>query len=83
MSTGTIDQIYLALRLALIQRLSESGESIPLLLDDPFASYDDDRLARTLRLLMRLADHFQIILFTCRDDVARAARAANAPILEL
>lgn len=83
LSKGTVDQLYLALRLAMVQALSESGESIPMLLDDPFANYDDHRLEHTMRLLARLAERNQILVFTCRDDVARAARAANAPILEL
>ena len=83
LSKGAVDQIYLALRLAMIQSLSENGESIPMILDDPFANYDDDRLERTLRLLVSLAERNQILLFTCREDVARAAEAVHAPILRL
>ena len=83
LSTGTVDQVYLALRLAMVQALSDNGESIPMLLDDPFGSYDDKRLERALELLARLAEKNQILLFTCREDVLRVARAANAPILEL
>ncbi|MCX5758995.1 MAG: hypothetical protein NTU83_10915, partial [Candidatus Hydrogenedentes bacterium] len=83
LSKGTVDQIYLALRLAMVQCLSEQEESIPMLLDDPFANYDDMRLDQALRLLARLAQTNQILLFTCREDVAQAARAVNAPILDL
>ena len=83
LSKGTVDQIYLALRLAMVQGIGESGESVPMILDDPFANYDDTRLERALDLLTRVAETNQILLFTCRDDVARAAKAVGAPLLEL
>ncbi len=83
LSKGTVDQIYLALRLALVQSLSENGESIPMLLDDPFANYDDDRLRRAMALLMEVSKRSQILLFTCREDVARAAQAVGAPVMKL
>ncbi len=83
LSKGTVDQIYLALRLALVRSLSDSGESIPLLLDDPFANYDDDRLAKALNLLRRIGESNQILLFTCRQDVAEAATLIGVPILTL
>ena len=83
LSTGTVNQIYLALRLALVGTLSKSGENVPMLLDDPFAYYDDDRLARAIGLLTRIAEKTQILLFTCHDDVARSAEEAGASILAL
>lgn len=83
LSKGTVDQIYLALRLAMIQNLNDYGESVPMLLDDPFANYDDVRLERAMRLLMRVAQRSQILLFTCREDVARVAESVGAPVLKL
>ncbi len=83
LSKGTVDQLYLALRLAMVQSMSENGESIPLLLDDPFANYDDHRLERALELLARLSAQNQVILFTCREDVVRAAQTVAAPIRRL
>jgi uncharacterized protein YhaN len=83
LSTGTVDQIYLALRLALVECLGESGESIPMLLDDPFANYDNDRLMSALSLTSRLSEKTQFILFTCREDVAEGGEAIGAPILRL
>jgi uncharacterized protein YhaN len=78
LSKGTVDQVYLALRLALVRVFSGADETIPMLLDDPFANYDDERLRHALKLLQNVAETNQIILFTCRDDVARAAREAGA-----
>jgi uncharacterized protein YhaN len=83
LSKGTVDQVYLALRLAFVQALSESGETIPMLLDDPFANYDNTRLDHTMRLLTRLAAKNQILLFTCRDDVATAGETAGASVIWL
>jgi len=83
LSKGTVDQIYFALRLALVQGISESGESTPMLLDDPFANYDDRRLERTLRLIAQIAESNQVLLFTCREDVVRAAEAVRAPVIRL
>ena len=83
LSQGAVDQIYFALRLALVKSLSQSGEPIPMLLDDPFANYDDERLEHTMRLVKRLSESNQILLFTCREDVVRAAEAAGAPVTRL
>jgi uncharacterized protein YhaN len=83
LSTGTVDQIYLSLRLAMVGILSENRESIPMLLDDPFANYDDERLERTMALLANIAKKHQVLLFTCREDVVRTARQVEAGIIEL
>lgn len=83
LSKGAVDQIYFALRLALVQSISDNGERIPMLLDDPFANYDDARLEHTMRMLARIGERTQILLFTCREDVARAAEAVKAPVIVL
>ncbi len=83
LSKGTVDQVYLALRLALVHGMAEAGEPIPMLLDDPFANYDDLRLNRTMALLSRIAESNQVMLFTCRDDVVRAAEEVSAPVIRL
>jgi uncharacterized protein YhaN len=83
LSKGTVDQVYLALRLALVQGITESGESVPMLLDDPFANYDDARLENTMRLIAEIGKTNQVLLFTCREDVVRAAEIVEAPIIRL
>jgi uncharacterized protein YhaN len=83
LSKGTVDQIYLALRLAMVQCISDVGEPIPMLLDDPFANYDDARLARTLQLIANISAANQVLLFTCREDVVRAAETVGAPVIRL
>ncbi len=66
LSSGTRDQLYFALRLAVCQVLS-GKESVPLILDDPFLTWDSKRMERGLWLLQSLAKERQIILFTCRQ----------------
>lgn len=63
LSLGTIEQIYLALRLSVIDELSK--EKMPIILDEAFAYFDDDRLAETLDYLSKLDN--QIIILTCTN----------------
>ena len=65
LSTGTIDQLYLSLRLAIIKELSE--ESIPIFLDESFAYYDDERLKNILKYINDEFSDSQIIIFTCTN----------------
>ena len=64
-SIGTIDQLYLSLRLSMIDELSE--ESVPILLDEVFAFYDDERLKNILEYLNVKFKNRQIIIFTCTN----------------
>lgn len=66
LSTGAKDQIYLAVRLACCDELSRSGESIPVLLDDPLMTADDSRFARGFRYLVETyAKQHQVIILSC------------------
>ena len=70
LSTGTGDQIYLALCLALCQLLCAEGEPCPIVLDDALTNFDQSRLENALAYLKELADSRQIILFTCHSREA-------------
>ncbi len=83
LSKGTVDQIYFALRLAMVRCMSEGGEQVPMVLDDPFANYDDQRLKSAMELLAEIGGAHQVILFTCREDVVRTAESVGAPIIRL
>ena len=63
-SRGTVDLIYLAVRLALVEVLTH-GKRPPLLFDDPFITFDDRRRAGAMALLRELSTMHQVILFTC------------------
>jgi ABC-type hemin transport system ATPase subunit len=66
LSRGTLDQLYLAARLGLVRQLTGDRQP-PLILDDPFVTFDDDRARRALTLLKQLAADFQVIYLTCSD----------------
>jgi uncharacterized protein YhaN len=76
LSGGTIDQIYFACRVA-IADLVTGQTLLPLLLDDSFVQYDDQRLERMLLLLNEMSKSRQVLLFTCQqrelDALARLA----------
>jgi len=74
LSTGTTDQVYLLLRVALAQHLATTGETCPLLLDGVTAHSDDERTREILDLLLRLAAERQVVLFTQEESVLRWAR---------
>ena len=65
LSVGTIDQLYLSLRLSMIEDLS--NEKMPIILDEAFAYYDTQRLKNILRYLANTYKDRQIILFTCTE----------------
>ena len=67
LSQGTADQLYLALRLALADLLLPQPEACPLILDDAFLTFDDQRLALALGVIRELAQTRQILLFTCQS----------------
>ena len=68
LSSGTTDQIYFALRIALLEIISsKTNESLPIILDEVFAAYDDIRTKETIEFLGELSNNYQIILFTCKN----------------
>lgn len=63
LSIGTIDQLYLSLRLATIEEMTK--EKMPIILDEAFAYYDNERLKNILEYLSKEYINNQIIIFTC------------------
>ena len=68
-SDGTIDQLYLALRLAVAEELTPQA---PLVLDDALVRFDDTRMAAALDILRKMAENKQVICFTCQGREAKA-----------
>jgi uncharacterized protein YhaN len=66
LSRGTIDQFFLAARLALVDIISKD-KNPPIFLDDPFITFDDYRLKATMVILKEIAKLRQILIFTCKD----------------
>lgn len=65
LSIGTIDQLYLSLRLSAIQEITE--EKNPIILDEAFAYYDTKRLENIIKYLNENYKEHQIMIFTCTD----------------
>ncbi|KOR29819.1 hypothetical protein TI04_07700 [Achromatium sp. WMS2] len=76
MSDGTRDQLFLALRIASIKHHFSHTESIPLIADDILVNYDDERSMATLRQLLDLSNHTQIIVFTHHEHITQLATQA-------
>lgn len=64
MSDGTRDQLYLALRLAAVEKYLEGGEPMPFIVDDILISFDDERAEAALKSLLGLSARTQVIFFT-------------------
>jgi len=74
LSSGTIDQVYLALRFASVKMIEKESETIPLFFDEPFSQYDEERTKNALRLLIDESSHRQIFLYTCKMREVELAR---------
>jgi len=81
LSRGTIEQVYLAMRLAVIDLLFPQG-GMPLILDDCFLTYDDDRLTATLSWL---AENYsgQVLIFTCQKREAALLHKEQIPFTHI
>ncbi|MCB2183604.1 MAG: AAA family ATPase [Desulfobulbaceae bacterium] len=73
MSSGTRDQLYLALRLASLKWRHRMNEPLPFIVDDILINFDDERTSVTLQILSELAEKNQIILFTHHRQVLQSA----------
>lgn len=86
MSTGTADQLYLALRVASIEDYLERAQALPFVADDLFINFDDDRAAAGFRLLGQLAEKTQVLFFTHHQhlmDIAKATLGASVSCVSL
>ena len=63
LSTGTIEQMYLGFRFAMLEKMG----GIPIFLDEAFAYYDDERLENILNVIYQKSKHNQVFVFTCSD----------------
>jgi uncharacterized protein YhaN len=70
LSGGTGDQLYLALRLGLIQQLGQVGSGLPVLMDDVFAHFDPSRMRGAAEAVAELAAERQVVFFTCHPAIA-------------
>ena len=83
LSLGTCQQLYLALRIALLMTADNVGRAVPILADDILVNFDTSRRAGAARALAELARMRQVILFTCHEEVVEALREADPTLNEV
>ncbi|HVY15291.1 MAG TPA: AAA family ATPase [Rhodopila sp.] len=80
LSEGTLDQLYLALRLAAIETEAQATEPLPFIGDDLLVNFDDNRARAALRVLGDFSRVTQVILFTHHDHIAAMAEPGLASV---
>lgn len=70
-SKGTLNQLYLSLRLSLIDHLDRNNEYLPISLDELLVNWDESRLDNSLNLLSEISKKRQVFIFTCHEWMAR------------
>lgn len=84
LSGGTREQLLLAVRLAVADRLAERGAALPLVLDDVFVNFDRQRTEAAVRTLLEFAgDRRQVLIFTCHEHLAESFRRHGVETLRL
>jgi uncharacterized protein YhaN len=86
MSTGTADQLYLALRVASVEDYLGRGTALPFVADDLFINFDDQRALAGLNVLGELARKTQVLFFTHHRhlvDLAREGLSETVGVEEL
>ena len=87
LSRGTREQVFLALRLALVRDLQRHGVPLPLVMDDALVNFDDERARAAARVLVEFVSdqpgERQMLVFTCHAHVAAIFADANATVRSL
>ena len=82
-STGTLEQAYLSLRLAIVDHLDQGGECLPLFVDEVFVNWDRERRERGIEVLSSLSRNRQLFVFTCHPELAAQFSQCGGTVLEL
>jgi uncharacterized protein YhaN len=87
LSRGTREQVFLALRLALVRDLQRHGVQLPVVMDDALVNFDDERARAAARVLVEFAadqpGERQLLVLTCHAHVAAIFAAAGATVRSL
>jgi len=79
LSRGTVEQLYLALRLALIRAYHQKGINLPLVLDDTLVNFDHHRARQAIRILQEMSATHQLLLFTCHPHILSLVAGTLGP----
>ena len=78
-----MDQLYLSLRLSMAGLMSGNAETLPLILDEVFSQYDDERTQSTLEFIKEEFPENQLLLFTCKEREVDIASKVFGPDLNI
>jgi len=81
-SRGTREQLYLSMRLGLIEEYESRSEPLPIVMDDVLVNFDDSRKATVISALKHFSKHRQIIVLTCHKASLEAYLSAGAIRIE-
>jgi uncharacterized protein YhaN len=82
-SRGTREQLYLSMRLGLIEEYESRSESLPIVMDDVLVNFDDSRKAKVIAALTRFSRGRQVIVLTCHEASLAAYMKAGATRIEI
>lgn len=82
LSQGTMNLLYVSLRLAISKVLTENKQ-LPFIVDDAFVHFDQIRVKRMVEVLDNISQTQQVIMFTCKSDVYAACNALQLPVVQL
>ena len=74
LSTGTREQLYLAIRLAYVVHYCQKNQPLPIIIDDVLANFDHQRQRQTLQALASISKSVQVLFFTCHRELVEIAR---------
>jgi len=93
LSRGTAEQLFLAMRFALIEEYAKNAEPMPVVLDDILVNFDPERAKAACKVIMDLSERFQVIFLTCHPETeamfksvaptGKKARAEAMSVIEL
>ena len=83
LSSGTADQAYLSMRLALAELMCAESEILPVFLDDSLTQYDDSRMKTALAFLKEYSQKTQIIMFTCHSSICEVSKEIGAECIKI
>jgi uncharacterized protein YhaN len=80
LSTGTQEQLYLALRMGFIKHRATQAEPLPVVMDDILVNFDERRTATAAQAILELADSHQVLYFTCHPMTVAIFKALKPDV---
>ena len=68
LSRGTAEQLYFALKLAFVEQIKDEI-NLPILIDDSFVNFDDNRIKYIEQLLKKISENNQVLIFTAQENL--------------